>query len=175
MKLVFFPTAVFLYKLDVPWKTNWNFCFVLSTPVFIHLVNQAETCFSVTYKNKAFHFWPLTFALAIQECWPVIHKIHLSWISKSTKISNIPIYFTFMEPVMKTWKHTFLPLTYKLLFQIWILISYLQKHRGGGHIMSVGMKALKYASKSMSIYHYINGTTSLGHKQLFIEDMHNKN
>jgi hypothetical protein len=98
---LFFPTAVFLYKLHVPWKTNWNFCLVLGTPVFIHLVNQAETCFSVTYKNKAFHFWPLTFALAIQLCRPVIHKIqifNLSWISKSTKISNIPIYLTLMEP-----------------------------------------------------------------------------
>ena len=55
----------------------------------------------MTYKNQAFHFWPLTFALAIQVCRPVIHKIQiftLSWISKSTQISNIPIYLTLMEP-----------------------------------------------------------------------------
>ena len=83
-----FPTAIFLNKLHVPWIINWNYCFVLGTPVFIHLDNQAETCFSVTYKNQAFHFWPLTFALAIQVCRPVIHKIqilNLSWVSNQQK------------------------------------------------------------------------------------------
>ena len=77
------------------------FSFLLGTPVFIHLVNQAQTCFSVTYKNQPFHFWPLTSVLAIQVSGPVIHKIQISsvlWISKSTKISNIPIYLTLMEP-----------------------------------------------------------------------------
>ena len=77
---------------------------------FIHLVNQAETCFSVTYKNQAFHSWPLTFALAIQVYGPVFHKIQIQ-VSKSTKITNILIFLTLMElnlnsptPLLKVFK-----------------------------------------------------------------------
>ena len=94
----FFPQLSFFTKvIYLEIHTDFFFVFFWVHLFFIHLVNQAETCFSVTYKNQAFHSWPLTFALAIQVYGPVFHKIQIQ-ISKSTKITNIPIYLTLMEP-----------------------------------------------------------------------------